>query len=223
MLALSNANYDTFVDGDLSAFSKKYVVLPFDPPITEPINDTSLEHPYDTNYKYDNNLVKYYLEYVKSGGNLIVINPEYDYNTNNNTSPLIRMAYLLNYYQLKQETLLNLTLQEMLLIIVLLLRLSTSTFASSHCPPSHIDMDSYETNTSYNNDNNCNGNLNSSITNQAIAPFAIVKSYGKGNIIYLSAGGYFDTIGKSSKNSFLTIGNFVNTLGLHIGSEEKSR
>ena len=88
MLALSNASYDTFVEGDLSAFSKKYVVLPFDPPITGPINDTSLEHPYNTNYKYDNSLVKYYLEYVKSGGNLLVINPDYDYNTNNISSPV---------------------------------------------------------------------------------------------------------------------------------------
>ena len=81
MLALSNASYDTFVEGDLSAFSKKYVVLPFDPPITGPINDTSLEHPYNTNYKYDNSLVKYYLEYVKSGGNLIIMDSEYNYDS----------------------------------------------------------------------------------------------------------------------------------------------
>ena len=81
MLALSNSSYDTFVDGDLSAFSKKYVVLPFDPHITGPINDTSLEHPYNTNYKYDNSLVKYYLEYVKSGGNLIIMDSEYNYDS----------------------------------------------------------------------------------------------------------------------------------------------
>ena len=33
MLALSKAKYGAFVDGDLSAFSKEYVILPFDPPI----------------------------------------------------------------------------------------------------------------------------------------------------------------------------------------------
>jgi hypothetical protein len=57
------------------------VVLPFDPTITDPTYDTSLEHPYNTNYKYDDNLVKYYLEYAKSGGNLIVLDSEYNYDS----------------------------------------------------------------------------------------------------------------------------------------------
>ena len=65
-------------------FLKNMLYFLFDPPITGPINDTSLEHPYNTNYKYDNSLVKYYLEYVKSGGNLIVLDSEYGYNINNN-------------------------------------------------------------------------------------------------------------------------------------------
>jgi hypothetical protein len=77
MLALSNANYDSFIEGDLSAFSKKYVILPFDPPINGSVNDTLLQPPYDTSYKYDDNLVKYYLEYVRNGGNLIVLDSEY--------------------------------------------------------------------------------------------------------------------------------------------------
>ena len=82
-------------------------------------------------------------------------------------------------------------------------------------------MNSYDTNTFFNNTNNCNSNHDSSTTNKAVAPFVIEKSYGNGNIIYLSPTGYFDTIGKSSKNSFLSFNNVVNTLGLHIGSEEK--
>jgi hypothetical protein len=77
MLALSNANYDSFVEGDLSAFSKKYVILPFDPTITGFVNDTSLQHHYDTSYKYNNNHIKYYLEYIRNGGNLIVLDSEY--------------------------------------------------------------------------------------------------------------------------------------------------
>ena len=85
MLALSNANYDSFVEGDLSAFSKKYVLLPFDPTITDSVNDTSSNHPSATNDKYNDNLVKYYLEYVRNGGNLILLDPEYNYNSFNSS------------------------------------------------------------------------------------------------------------------------------------------
>jgi hypothetical protein len=57
-LALSKVKYDTYLDGDLTAFSKRYVVIPFDivPDLTnETIN---------------------YLEFAAKGGNLIVINSD---------------------------------------------------------------------------------------------------------------------------------------------------
>jgi len=57
-LALSNIKYNAYVDGDLSAFSKKYVVLPFDKEL------------------YQKNEASKYLEYVNNGGNLIVINSD---------------------------------------------------------------------------------------------------------------------------------------------------
>jgi hypothetical protein len=57
-LALSNIKYDTFLDGDLSAFSKKYVVLPFDIP---------------SNQKDD---ASRYFEFASRGGNLIVMNSD---------------------------------------------------------------------------------------------------------------------------------------------------
>ena len=56
LLALSQTKYDAYIEGDLSAFSKEYVVLPFD---KEP---------------YQKNETSKYLEYVGKGGNLIVIN-----------------------------------------------------------------------------------------------------------------------------------------------------
>jgi hypothetical protein len=57
-LALSKIKYDAYIDGDLSAFSNKYVVLPFD------------KAPYQKN-----EAIKY-LEFVNNGGNLIVINSD---------------------------------------------------------------------------------------------------------------------------------------------------
>ena len=54
-LALSNTGYDTFLDNDLSAFSKNILFL-----ASDPIDK--------------NNLTRYYLEHVKRGGTVIVVN-----------------------------------------------------------------------------------------------------------------------------------------------------
>jgi hypothetical protein len=58
LLALSKIKYDAHAEGDLSAFSKKYVVLPFD------------------KSSYKENEASTYMEYVSNGGNLIVINSD---------------------------------------------------------------------------------------------------------------------------------------------------
>jgi hypothetical protein len=62
ILALSKIRYDTFLDGDMSAFSKKYVVLPYDVPT------------------YEITKIGDYLEFIDNGGNLIVMNSD-DYFT----------------------------------------------------------------------------------------------------------------------------------------------
>ena len=58
ILALSRMKYDSFIDGDTSAFSRKYVILPF---------DISLEQ---------ENEASKYLEFVNKGGNLVVMNSD---------------------------------------------------------------------------------------------------------------------------------------------------
>jgi hypothetical protein len=215
MLALSNANYDSFVEGDLSAFSKKNAVLPFDPTITDRVNDTSLKH--------NNNLVKYYLEYVRNGGNLIVINSEYDYNINNKNRSINSDGIFAQLLSIKEGNASRFYINSYAADPSAIVETSSSasTFASNQCPSSNTDMKSYDANASLNITYNCINNHNSSTTNKAIAPFVIEKRYGDGNIIYLSTTGYFDTIGKSSKNSFLTFNNVINALGLNIGSNEK--
>ena len=64
LLALSQASYDVFNDADLSAFSKDVIV------ISDPL-------------KSDNVRFNKYLDYVRAGGSLIVIN------SNNNFNQLI--------------------------------------------------------------------------------------------------------------------------------------
>ena len=57
-LALSNSGYETFVDGDFSSLSKKTAILTWDP----------MENSRDNYNKY--------LEYVRKGGTLVVINTD---------------------------------------------------------------------------------------------------------------------------------------------------
>ena len=60
MLALSNNQYDMYVDEDLSALSKRTIVLSFDP------------------LEWDERRFNHYMEYVNHGGTLIVINSDRD-------------------------------------------------------------------------------------------------------------------------------------------------
>ena len=55
ILALSKSKYDTFIDGDFSAISKQNVILTFDP----------LD-------------MGTYLDFVRSGGNIVILNTDND-------------------------------------------------------------------------------------------------------------------------------------------------
>jgi hypothetical protein len=59
MLALSKMNYSTYIEGDYSAFSKKNIILTFDPS--------------EKDERRNNGNAKPYLEYVKKGGTLILM------------------------------------------------------------------------------------------------------------------------------------------------------
>jgi len=61
-LALSKANYDTYMDGDKSALSKKIIVLPFDP------------------VDWNDRIFNKYLSYVNEGGKLIIIDSDNIFN-----------------------------------------------------------------------------------------------------------------------------------------------
>jgi hypothetical protein len=196
-LALSNIKYDTFIDGDFSALCKKYVILTFDP---------SPAHRYDVNK---------YLEFVRSGGNLIVINTD------------------IKNYEGMFSKLLSLkpgTLTEFNSIISDLHAESKSKVPGKYSLNTEISgvtryigykkspdvtVKSFYVDKS-DKDNN----------NQTVAvPFAIEKNYGNGKIIFANAGSYFKTIfDKSSTNNnhqdFLTLSNIPNLIGLNVQDKE---
>ena len=73
-LALSNLGYDTFMDGDLSVFSKKAIILTSDPILeTNEMrgNRGNQNDKFVTEQEFDR-----YLEFAKLGGTLIVMNPD---------------------------------------------------------------------------------------------------------------------------------------------------
>ena len=82
LLALSDTKYETFAYGDYSALSKKYVILPFDPLSVSPspsLSSSSSSSPqiYSHPYSEDQNgPISKYLEYANSGGNLVIIHSD---------------------------------------------------------------------------------------------------------------------------------------------------
>ena len=196
-LALSNIKYDTFIDGDFSALSKKYVILTFDP---------SPAHRYDVNK---------YLEFVRSGGNLIVINTD-----NKNYDGMFSKLLSLKPGTLTEFNSIISDLHEESESKVpgkysLNTEISGVTRYIGYKKSPDVTVKSFYVDKSDNNNNN-----------QTVAvPFAIEKNYGNGKIIFANAGGYFETIfDKSSTNSnhqdFLTLSNIPNLMGLNVQDRE---
>jgi hypothetical protein len=169
-LALSNSGYETFVDGDFSSLSKKTAILTWDP----------MESSRDTYNKY--------LEFVKKGGTLVIINT--DRNFSGLFSKLLSISAgnatrfdSILYSERGQQQILN-----------------VSGFVgniASKSPDAKIkSFYVYD--------------------NRKVAPFAIEKNYGGlgGRIIIVNGVGYFDAIFRSPEHFFLTLANFPNLIDL---------
>jgi hypothetical protein len=173
MLALSKSKYDTFIDDDFSAFSKKNVILPFDPPEKENENN-------------DNG--NGYLEFVKRGGTLIVI----DGKENDNSSQ--GMFSKLLDIQARNESKFN---------GILYSNGERSLNISGFARDFEFKSSSGTVAKSFYVNNN-----------QKVAPFSIEKNYGYGKIIFVNADGYFDAIMKSPEQFFSTLANIPSMIDL---------
>jgi hypothetical protein len=172
LLALSNTTYDIFSDDDLSAFSNR-VILTSD------------------NLKLDNVTLNKYIEYVRTGGKLIVIN------SNNNFNGSFSQLFAIQSNDSNREAFTNIAWhknrQNALLNVPGLVN--------------KIEMKSYpDTNVlaSYQNKNN-----------QTIAPFVIEKNFSNGGkIVLINSEGYFNTISNLPRKYFLSLPNISNLLDL---------
>ena len=181
VLALSKIRYDTFLDGDMSAFSKKYVVLPYDVPTYEVT-------------KMDD-----YLEFINKGGNLIVMNSD-NYFTGAFSKLLsIKPGNLTKFDGIESyDSNSDDKKKNNLYISGIARNIEIS-------PQTNLTVKSFYTS----KDNN--------IQSKQVAPLGIEKSYGKGKIIFVNLGGYFD----ATFNKSLSTGNSVSNENQNFASMSK--
>jgi hypothetical protein len=176
LLALSQAYYDVFNDADLSAFSNHVIV------ISDPL-------------KSDDVRFNKYLDYVRAGGSLIVIN------SNNNFNSSFGKLFSLQFKNEKSEEFTAIAANTNGSNLVNVSGLVKSIELGPTAEVKEI--------ASYVNKNN----------NQTIAPFAIEKKFSSdGRIVFINAGAYFDAISNSPSKYFLSLANFSDILGLKTES-----
>jgi len=173
-LALSTSTYDVFSSNDLSVFSKDVVLVP------------------DT-LKLDDSMLSKYLEYVRSGGKLIIINSDGFFNgtfnrivsissnesNESNAEPFTNIAGNNNQ---------NPSIEVPGLVKKLDMKSIPDTRAIAW----------------YWNSNN-----------QTVAPFAIEKTFSNnGRIVLINAAGYFNTISNSPREYFHSLSNVSKLIGL---------
>jgi hypothetical protein len=212
MLALPEMRYNTYVEGDLSAFSKKYVILTHDPQISDSNLSLASQGSNFTGAEVDNSI---YFDYVRNGGNLIVIDsanygrygtkntdqgvfsrlfsisPTGDYAKFNSLSNTNDFQSVKTMTSQKDPSFLKDKEKKTLEPIVgNSINISGTVDQILYAPNStndgNISVSSY-----YTIENNSN---NYKTENAIVAPFTIEKKYGHGKITYVNANGYFHAI-----------------------------
>ena len=180
LLALSQASYDVFSDADLAAFSKDVIV------ISDPL-------------KSDDVRFNKYLDYVRAGGSLIVIN-----SNNNINSSSFGKLFSLQFDDGKSEEFTaiaaNINRNDLVNVAGLVKRIELGSTGEVKEIASYINKN-----------------------NQTIAPFAIEKKFSNhGRIVFINAGAYFDAISNSPRKYFSSLANFSDILGFKTESSNRT-
>jgi hypothetical protein len=164
ILALSNIRYDTFRENDFSALSKKAIVLPSDP--------------------LDVNQTNRYLQYVNTGGIILVFNSD-----NNFTGGFSKLLSIQPSYSIKYDSIVNRNQNS--------LKISGVAKTIKLEKPSGVTIDSFYMK-----------------NNKKVAPFAVDKNYGKGKIIFVNTAGFFDSVLNSPSRLFLSLSRIPDLINL---------
>jgi hypothetical protein len=212
VLALSKLPYDTYIDGDFSFLSKRNIILPSDPRLGSEGNQTSGEqdsraHGHNEHIISEEKFNRY-LDFVKLGGTLIVLNADINGSNYSNTTSegafgqLLSLRYgdKINFNGILSNTEVN-KLSPQLLNFTNISGVATYIGFSNS---SDIDVRSYYSDVHKGNKSNY----------KELAPFAIEKKYGQGKLVLVNIAGYLDSLYKSKNHKFITLMDIPKLIGL---------
>lgn len=214
-LALAKLKYDTFIDDDLSVFSKKNIILVSDPRL-EPDKDSNSTA--DHNAEQHRDLIseeKYnrFLEFVKSGGTIIVLNhdtPSSNYNKSISEEGVFSKFLSIRFGgEVKFNGILDIEGHKPLKISEHDYFTNISGVARNieFTNSSNIEVKSYYVDV----------NMDNRSSNKTVAPFAFEKKYGIGKIVLVNIGGYLDSLFRSNNHLYI-----MNSLPKMIGLESNN-
>jgi len=172
-LALSRGGYDVFTDDDYSVFSKKTIILPFDP------------------VDWTDSKFKDYLHHAMSGGTLVVMNSDGNFNASFSKFFSIEpSSNKTNFTSIRQDN------QHVFLNVSGMVRnVELKPSFDANVIASYRDKD-----------------------NKLIAPFAIEKTFdSSGRIIFINNNAYFDAINQNPRKYFLSLSNFSKLFQVNTG------
>jgi PKD repeat protein len=229
MLALSKLNYETFIEGDPSVFSKEIIVLDmssFNQLYSRTMNNTASKLPtiYEDgitypknktiNYYYDNNTENKLLEFVKKGGTLVITNvfsPDSEYFPNQTIFQNTELGELFPF-QVGDEIEFDRIGQN----IVRDLPNKTNKLEAPQQHYLNISGEAQEIKIKNATSAFSDFRVTSSYMhgNNEVAPFALEKKYGAGKIIVINSGGYFRAIDSSPRQYFQTLAEITGLIDL---------
>jgi hypothetical protein len=215
-LALSKLPYDTFIDDDFSVLSKRNVILTSDPRLEIEENEMKAveERGAQDKHVISEEQFNKYLDYVNSGGTIIMMYP--DSNSNNNTndsnkSELGAFSNLLSVHygdKVKFNGIVS----------------SSEQIPVNKASPEHhyfINISGIATNIEFSNSSDINVrsyyvdmDKDNKSNYKIVAPFAIEKKYGQGKLVLVNIAGYFDSLYKFNNQVFTTIYDIPNMIEL---------
>lgn len=221
-LALSKLPYDTFINGDFSVLSRSNVMLTSDPKLELPGNETRAAE--ESGAQANNVISKEkfisYLDFIKSGGTLIVMLPDSNSNSMNNYTNSTKSE--LGAF----GKLLSLRYGDNVKFNGIFGGGEFNPLNKPPAPPilqhqSFINISGVATNIEFSNSSDVNVksyymqlDKDNKTNSKTVAPFTIEKKYGQGKVVLVNIAGFFDSLYDSKSQKFTTINAIPKLIGI---------